>query len=101
MLEGLFISALSISCHGKLHMQHLMKPDQLTLCARLRRGHLTSPKLAELPNVAIHLQPLIMGLHNLFYPLNGPTDKFRGYNTEVTLESVRGVCRQVCHNLSD
>ncbi len=33
-------------------MQHLMKPDQLTLCATLRRGHLTTPKLAELPNVA-------------------------------------------------
>ncbi len=45
-------------------MQHLMKPDQLALCASLRRGHLTSPKLAELPNVAIHLQPLIAGLHN-------------------------------------
>jgi len=101
MLEGLFISALSISCNGKLHLRHAMKPDQLALCANLRRGHLTSPKLAELPNVATHLQPLIIGLHNLFYPLNRPTDSFRGYNTEVTLESVRGVCRQVCSNLSE
>ena len=101
MLEGLFISALSISCHGKLQMQHLMKPDQLALCACLRRGHLTAPKLAELPNVATHLQPLIIGLHNLFYPLNRPTDNFRGYNTEVTVELVQGVCRQVCSNLSE
>ena len=82
-------------------MQHLMKLDQLALCASLRRGHLTSPKLAELPNVAIHLQPLIAGLHNLFYPLNGPTDSFRGYITEVTLEWVQGVCRQICSNLSE
>ena len=101
MLEGLFISVLSISCNGKLHLRHAMKPDQLALCANLRRGHLTSPKLAELPNVATHLQPLIIGLQNLFYPLNRPTDSFRGYNTEVTLESVQGVCRQVCSNLSE
>ncbi|DBA90198.1 TPA: hypothetical protein ACH3X1_003501 [Trebouxia sp. C0004] len=101
MLEGLFISVLSISCNGKLHLRHAMKPDQLALCANLRRGHLTSPKLAELPNVATHLQPLIIGLHNLFYPLNRPTDSFRGYNTEVTVESVQGVCRQVCSNLSE
>ena len=101
MLEGLFISVLSISCKGKLHLWHEMKPDQLALCANLRRGHLTSPKLAELPTVATHLQPLIIGLHNLFYPLNRPTDRFRGYNTEVTLESVQGVCRQVCSNLSE
>ena len=67
MLEGLFISVLSIICNGKLHLQHAMKPEQLALCANLRRGHLTSPKLL---NVATHLQPLIIGLHNLFYPLN-------------------------------
>ena len=101
MLEGLFISALSISCMGKLHFRHAMKPDQLALCANLRRGHLTSPKLAELPHVATHLQPLIIGLHDLFYPQKRSSDKFRAYSTEVTLESVQGVCRQVCSNLTD
>lgn len=101
MLEGLFISALSISCNGKLHLRHAMKPDQLALCACLRRGHLTSPKLAELPNVATHLRPLIIGLHNLFYPLDRSTDSFRAYSTEVTLESVQGVCRQVCSILTE
>ena len=33
MLEGLFVSALSISCNGKLHLWHAMKPDQPVLCA--------------------------------------------------------------------
>ena len=103
MLEGLFISALSVSCNSKLQLRYAtnFKPDQLALCANLRRGYLTSPKLAELPKVAPHLQPLIVGLHNLFYPLTRPSDNFRGYNTEVTLESVQGVCRQVCSNLSE
>lgn len=70
MLEGLFISALSISCDGKLHLRHKMKPDQLSLCASLRRGHLTSPRLAELDDVKLHLRPLITGLHDLFYPVH-------------------------------
>ena len=100
MLEGLFISALSISCNGKLHLRHAMKPE-LPLCANLRRGRLTSPKLAELPNVATNLQPLIIGLHNLFYPLNRPNDSFRVYNTEVTLECVQGISRQVCSIVSE
>ena len=82
-------------------MRHAMKPDQLDSCATLRRGHLTSPKLPELPHVATHLQPLIIALHNLFYPRNNPTDKFRAYSTEVTLESVQDVCRQVNNNLID
>ena len=47
MLEGLFISAFSISCNGKLHLRHAMKPDQLALCANLRHWHFTSPKLAS------------------------------------------------------
>lgn len=101
MLEGLFISALSISCNGKLHFRHAMKPDQLAFCAKLRRGHLTSPKLAELPHVVTHLQPLIIGLHDLFYPLARSSDKYRAYSTKVTLESVQGVCRRVCSNLTE
>ena len=101
MLEGLFISALSISCNSKLHLRHAMKPDQLVLCAALRRGHLTAPKLAELPDVATHLQPLIIGLHNLFYPHTSPTAMFRGYSTDVTLESVQGICKQLCSGLSE
>lgn len=101
MLEGLFISALSISCNGKLHSLHAMKPDQLARGANLRHGHLSSPKLAGVPNVATHLQPLIIGWHNLLYPLNTSTDNSGAYGTEVTLESVQDVCRQVCSNLTE
>ena len=100
MLEGLFISALSISCNGKLHLRHAMSCQSCLFVPNLRRGHLTSPKLAELLNVATNLQPLIIGLHNLFYPLNRPNDSFRVYNTEVTLECVQGVSRQVCSIVS-
>ena len=94
MLEGLFISALSISCNGKLDLRHAMQPDHLVHCAILRRGHLTTPTLLELSHIASHLQPLIMGLHNLFYPLDkSPNPKFRGYNTQVPGASVQDVCR--------
>ena len=48
MLEGLFLSALSISCNGKLYGRYEMKPHQLHHCANLRRGHLTTPALSEL-----------------------------------------------------
>ncbi len=101
MLEGLFISALSISCNGKLQLRHAMKPDQLSHCAVLRRGHLTAPKLFELKHIASHLQPLISSLHDLFYPLdNSPNPRFRAYDTTVTIDSVQGICRQVCGDLS-
>ena len=97
MLEGLFISALSISCNGKLDSRHDMNPDRLRHCACLRRGHLTTRALAELPRIESHLKPLIIGLHNLFYPLPDCEDpKSRGYNTQVTVDLVQGVCNQVC-----
>ena len=96
MLEGLFISALSISCNGKLAMRHAMKPNMLLQCAFLRRGHLQRPELCELPHITHHQRPLIRALHDLFYPKNG---KFRGYNTEVTTKMVQDVCTWVCHDL--
>lgn len=85
MLEGLFISALSISCNGKLDSRHDMDPNRLRYCATLRRGHLTTPALCELPCVESHLKPLIIGLHNLFYPLPDSEDPtYRNYNTSYS-----------------
>ena len=49
MLEGLFISSLSISCNDKLAGRQAMRPSQLNVCASLRRGQLTKPELEELP----------------------------------------------------
>ena len=101
MLEGLFISALSISCNGKLHSRHDMNPDRPQHCAQLRRGHLSTPALAEVPRIESHLKPLITGLHNLFYPLwDSEGTNSRVYNTQVTVELVQGVCEQACGALS-
>ena len=101
MLEGLFISALSISCDGKLDSRHDMKPARLRHCARLRRGHLITPTLSELPKIDSHLKPLINGLHDLFYPLQDSEDlKSRAYRTQVTVDMVQGVCEHVCGALS-
>lgn len=86
ILEGLFISALSISCNGKLDLRHDMNPDRLQYCAYLRRGHMTTPALCELPCIESHLKPLIIGLHNLFYPLSDSVDPTSQiYNTRVTV----------------
>lgn len=101
MLVGLFISALSISCNSKLDSRHDMDPDRLRYYATLQRGHLTTPALCELPSVESHLKPLIIGLHNLFYPLPDSGDPtYRNYNTRVTVGLVQGVCEQVCGGLS-
>ncbi len=99
MLEGLFISALSFSCNGQLGPRHDMNPNRLRQCAILRRGHLCTPALSELPSIETHLKPLVTGLHNLFYPLQDLN--CRGYNTKVTVELVQDVCGQVCGALSD
>ena len=102
MLEGLFISSLSISCNGKLAGRHAMRPSQLKLCARLRRGQLTRPELDELPNIAPHLKPLILPLHDLFYPKALPQGfplKARTYNTEVTTHMVQALCKSVSFGL--
>ena len=95
MLEGLFLSALSISCNGRLYARHDMNPDRLYDCAVKRRGHLTSPVLYEQETIKEHLKPLIAALHNLFYPIQDVEG--RRYNTKVT---VKGVCVQVCGALS-
>ena len=94
MLEGLFISALSISCKGQLSLWHDMNPNRLRDCAILRRGHLCAPALPELPSIETHLKPLVTGLHDLFYPLQPLAS--RGYNTKVTVKLVQAVCAQVC-----
>ena len=102
MLEGLFISSLSISCNGKLAGRHAMRPSQLKLCARLRRGQLTRLELDELPNIAPHLKPLILPLHDLFYPKALPQGfplKARTYNTEVTRHMVQALCKSVSFGL--
>ncbi|DBB03124.1 TPA: hypothetical protein ACH3X1_013355 [Trebouxia sp. C0004] len=96
MLEGLFISSLSISCNGKLAGRHAMRPSQLKHCARLRRGQLTRLELDEFPNIAPHLKPLILPLHDLFYPKALPQGfplKARTYNTEVTTQMVQELCK--------
>lgn len=98
MLEGLFISVLSISCNGRLYARDEMNPDRLHDCAFKRRGHLTSSILYERHTIQVHLKPLIEALHNLFYPIQDAEG--RGYNTKVTVKQVQGVCVQVCGALS-
>ena len=101
MLEGLFISALSISCNGKLDSRHDMNPGRLRHCAHLRRGHLCTPALSELSSIESSLKPLITGLHDVFYPLQDSEDPtYRNYNTKVTVGLVHDVCVQVCGALS-
>ena len=98
MLEGLFISALSIACNGKLAGRHAMRPGHLRTCARLRRGQLTKPELSELPEIAAHLKPLIIPLHDLFYPTalsQGFPVNARAYNTEITTPMVQELCKSV------
>lgn len=102
MLEGLFISSLSISCNGKLAGRHAMRPSQLKHCARLRRGQLTRLELDEFPNIEPHLKPLILPLHDLFYPKALPQGfplKARTYNTEVTTQMVQELCKSVSPDL--
>ena len=102
MLERLFISSLSISCNGKLAGRYATRPSQLQHCARLRRGQLTRLELDELPNIAPHLKPLILPLHNLFYPKALPQGfplKARTYNTEVTTQIVQELCKSVSPDL--
>ena len=98
MLEGLFISVLSISCNGRLYARDEMNPDRLHDSAFKRRGHLTSTILYERHTIQEHLKPLIQALHNLFYPVQDAEG--RGYNTQVTVKQVQGVCVQVCGALS-
>ncbi len=102
MLEGLFISSLSISCSEKLAGRHAMRPTQLKNCALLRRGQLTKPELDELPNIAPNLKPLILLLHDLFYPMALPQGfplKARTYNSEVTAQMVQELCKTVSLDL--
>ncbi len=102
MLEGLFISSLIISCNDKLAGRQAMRPSQLNFCASLRRGQLTKPELEELPNTAQDLKPLILPLHELFYPKapeQGFPSKARLYNTQVTTEMVQLLCKSVNRNL--
>lgn len=102
MLEGLFISSLSISCNDKLAGRQAMRPSQLNICASLRRGQLTKPELEELPNIARDLKPLILPLHELFYPKAPEQDfpfKARLYNTQVTTQMVQELCKSVNRNL--
>ena len=98
MLEGLFISVLSISCNRKLVERQLMRPSQLKTCTQLRRGQMTRPDLDELQRIVPHLKPLIMPLHDLFYPKvfpQGFAAKGRAYNTAFTTQMVQDVCKSV------
>lgn len=75
-----------------------MKPSQLKICTRVRRGQLTGLDLDELQRIVPHLKPLTMPLHDLFYPKIFPQSfaaKARTYNTEVTTQMVQDVCKRV------
>lgn len=53
MLEGLFISVLTISCNAKLAGRDSMMPTDIPFCALVRRGQLTAPKLQETPTLLL------------------------------------------------
>lgn len=85
----------------QLNLRHDMNPNRLQRCAQMRRGHLTTPALAELPKIESRLKLLIFGLHDLFYPLwDSEGMKCRAYNTQVIVELVQGVCEKACGVLS-
>ena len=71
MLEGLFLSVLSISCRGKL-TGHGESSGNLVWWSILRRGALSRHELPEQKHVQRVLLPLVSGLHSLFWPVREP-----------------------------
>ena len=71
----------------------------LNLCPR---GQLARLELDELPNIGLHLKPLILPLHDLFFSTalpQGFSPKARTYSTEVTTQRVQEVCKSVSPDL--
>ena len=92
MLEGLFISVRSISCDGK---EFDLASASVSEWATFRRGMMIGAYLSEPERIAAHLLPLVLDLHNLFYPKTASCD-LREYRTDVTAAEVQAVCQSVC-----
>ncbi len=62
MLDGVFISVLSIGCIGK---EFDLASSSVSECQTFCRAIMAGPKLSEQERLALHLLPLVMGLHDL------------------------------------
>jgi len=95
MLEGLFISILSISCEEKIDGYKLARSMTPSDWATFRRGAMTRRVLAEVTKCLIcpQLLQFVCGLQDLFYPLRDLQSNLRGYRKDVTGEEVRAVCK--------
>ena len=95
VLEGLFISILSISCEEKINGYKLAGSMTIPKWATFRRGAMTGPVLAEAKERLIcrlWLQ-FVCGLLDLFYPLRAMQSSVRDYRRDVIGEEVRAVCK--------
>jgi len=95
MLEGLFISILSISCEEKIDGYKLAGSMTISNWATFRRGAMTGRVLSEVTErlICSELLQFICGLQDLFYPLRDLLSSLRGYRKDVTGEEVRNLCK--------
>lgn len=97
MLEGVFLSVLSIACKGKIAGYELMT-DNIKRWEYTRAGALQRLELPEEDGILDHLKPLVHSLHDLFYPMPVDGSKTRGYRTNVTVPVFRDACQCACNN---
>jgi hypothetical protein len=98
MLEGVFLSVLSIACEGKITGYDLMT-DKIKKWEYTRAGALQRLELPEEDETVDHLKPLVHSLHDLFYPMPVDGSKTRGYCQTVTVKHLRsGADCMRCHS---
>lgn len=95
MLEGVFLSILSIACNGKISGYQLAT-DDIKMWEILRAGALQRLQLVEETKIVDHLRPLVHSLHDLFYPMPVDGSRSRGYRTTVTVAAFQAACQQAC-----
>ncbi len=97
MLEGVFLSVLSIACKGRIAGYELTT-DNLKTWEYTRAGALQLLELPEEEKIVKHLKPLVHSLHDLFYPMPVDGSKTRRYCTTVTAPAFRAACQSACNN---
>lgn len=95
MLEGVFLSVLSIACKGKITGYQLTTDKKWEIT---RAGALHRLQLVEETMIVDHLKPLVHSLHDLFYPMPVDGSKMRGYCTAVTVPAFQAACQRACNN---
>lgn len=97
MLEGVFLSILSIACGGKIAGFELRTND-IRKWAVNRSGALRELQLMEEDEIVDELKPLVHSLHDLFYPLPVDSSSVRMYCQTVTVAAFQAACQFACKN---